>query len=91
VNDSAAVHQWSPPTVFDRKPVQAPVRRRPRRVQRKINARAGRLHFDPTVLQPWPTRRERRESRAFVAARMKNARESHYADLERLMLHGNPR
>jgi hypothetical protein len=86
VNDLAAVHQWSVPTVFDRKPI----RRRPRRVQRKINARAGRLHFDQTVLQPWPTRRERRASRAFVTARVKNARESFYADLERLTLYGNP-
>jgi hypothetical protein len=84
------VEQWSTPITIERKPVQAPARRRPRRVQRKIDARAGRLRYDPSVLQPWPTRRERRASRAFVTARMKNARESFYADLERLTLYGNP-
>jgi hypothetical protein len=65
--------------------ITAPARKRPRRVSRKIEARAGSLHHDPT-------RRRKPGSQVNAIARSLIRQQSARLarDLERLLLHGTP-
>jgi len=65
--------------------IAASARRRPRRVSRKIEARAGALHHDPTR-----RRKPGSQGGALVRSLVRQQRARLARDLERLLLHGTP-